>query len=49
MTEQCLDCMYCESTEYGVNGFLGETVFTCRICEDETENKEHCFRERTNE
>lgn len=49
MTERCLECTFCERTEYGAKGFLGETVLTCRICEEETENKDHCFQKKTNE
>lgn len=46
MNEQCLDCKWLEIIENGCNGFLGETVLRCRICEKETENKELCFESK---
>jgi hypothetical protein len=27
------------------SGFIGETLFQCKICEEETEDKEQCFEQ----
>lgn len=43
MNEICLVCRYCEIIESGAKGFLGESVFKCRICEEETADKTLCF------
>lgn len=46
MNEKCLDCKYCEVTEYGCNGFLGETLLSCQICEEDAKDKLLCFEEK---
>ena len=43
MSEECLDCRFCEVIEYGAKGFLGETILECRICEDSEADKSKCF------
>lgn len=43
MTEECLECKYCEIIEYGACGFIGETVVKCRVCEENTEDKTRCW------
>lgn len=43
MTEECLECKYCEIIEYGACGFIGETVVKCRVCEENTEDKTLCW------
>lgn len=43
MNEKCLECKHCEIIEHGCNGFLGESVLLCGICEEDTENKDLCF------
>lgn len=39
LSEKCLECKYCEITEEGCKGKLGETIITCDMCE---ENEEEC-------
>lgn len=46
MNEKCLDCKYCEIIENGCNGFLGETILACQVCEEDTEEKSLCFEEK---
>lgn len=46
MNEKCIDCKHCEIIEYGCNGFLGESLFSCQICEEKTEDKALCFEEK---
>ena len=41
--EICLSCKHVEITENGFNGFIGESIVTCNICEEERENKEECY------
>ena len=38
MEEKCLDCKWCE--------VIGESIFRCKISEEETENKNECFESR---
>jgi len=38
MEEKCLDCKWCEVIEESGNGFIGESIFRCKISEEETEN-----------
>jgi hypothetical protein len=46
MEEKCLDCKWCEVIEESGNGFIGESIFRCKISEEETENKNKCFKSR---
>jgi len=39
---KCLDCKYVEINEHGVNGFIGETIITCRICNEIDGEMEEC-------
>lgn len=48
MNEKCLDCKHCEIIEDGCNGFLGETLLLCQICEEDTEDKSLCFENKNN-
>ena len=46
MNDKCLDCKYCEVEEEGAFGLVGESCFHCRICEEDTEDKQLCFEEK---
>lgn len=46
MNEKCLDCEYCEVEEVGYYGFIGESCFHCKICEEDVEDKSLCFEEK---
>ena len=35
MEEKCLDCKWCEVIEESGNGFIGESIFRCKISEEE--------------
>lgn len=43
MEEKCLDCKWCEIIENGAYGFLGESLLTCAIDEEDTEDISVCF------
>lgn len=39
---KCLDCKHVNIIEYGSNGFIGETVVRCKICNEITGEMEDC-------
>lgn len=43
--EKCLKCKWVEILEITGSGFIGETVLHCKICEEDTEDKDDCFEQ----
>jgi hypothetical protein len=39
---KCLDCKYVEIIEHCAKGFLGESILTCRICNEIKGDMENC-------
>lgn len=39
---KCLDCKHVNIIEYGSNGFIGETIVRCKICNEITGEMEDC-------
>ncbi len=39
---KCLDCKFREITEIGAKGFLGESIVSCRICNEIDGEMENC-------
>lgn len=46
MEDKCLECKWCEVIEQSGNGFIGESIFRCKVSEEETEDKMDCFESK---
>ena len=46
MEDKCLECKWCEVIEQSGNGFIGESIFRCKVSEEEMEDKMDCFENK---